>query len=274
MPGADARTPARLRLLDAAAGVAWWKGDLPGADRFYEQQVDLARSLDDPGALALALFNRSHTLRGGQGSPESAALRAEASRLFEQVGDARGAARVRWVAANLLISVDAAAAIREYEELTRLYLELDDVYYAAMAASSMSWSLHELGDLDRAVDYGYLSFRLASRNDDVSAAMVALREVEIHFHRLGYVREAAIIDGAFDALSSRYGMTTPPVFTENVMRRWSGSAALRDALGSELYDELRQAGSGMTIDDLSELIETTFATRQLERAESAPASSS
>ena len=34
MPGADARTPARLALLDGAGGVAWWMGDIAAADRF------------------------------------------------------------------------------------------------------------------------------------------------------------------------------------------------------------------------------------------------
>jgi hypothetical protein len=270
MPGADAVTPARLGVLDAAGGVAWWTGDVQMADRLYEQQVAGARSLEDPRALALALFNRSHTLASGQGSPESAALRAEAARLFEQVGDARGAARVRWVTANLLISIDAAAAAREFEELLPTYIELDDVYYAAMAAASLSWALNETGDLDRALEYAFVSFRLTSRNDDISAATLALREVEIHFQLLGHMREAAILDGAFDALSSRYGFTPPPVFKEYVQRRWPGAAALRDALGSDAFDELHRAGGGMTLDDLTELIETTFAARQAGQSASLP----
>jgi hypothetical protein len=262
MPGSEADTPARLAFLDAAGGVAWWMGDIPGADRAYEQQVEAARRLGEPRALALALFNRSHTLAAGQGSPESAALRAEASRLFEQVGDDRGVARVRWFSANLLIAVDAAAAAREFDALLRTYLELDDIYYAAMAAGSLSWSLNETGDFDRALEYAFLSFRLASQNGDVSAATLALREVQIHFHELGYVREAAIFDGAFEALSSRYGITMPPVFTDNVERRWPGSASIRGALEGGEYDELRRAGAAMTLGDLTELIETTFAARQ------------
>jgi predicted ATPase/class 3 adenylate cyclase len=273
MPGADAVTPARLGLLDAAGGVAWWLGDVRSADRFYEQQVAGARALDDPGALALALFNRSHTLASGQGSEESAALRAEASQLFEKAGDARGAARVRWVSANLLISVDAVAASREFEELLRVYLELDDIYYAAMASGSLSWSLNETGDFDRALEYALVSFRLASRNDDVSAASLALREVEIHFHLLGHVREAAILDGAFDALTSRHGITTPPVFTENVLRRWPGVAALRGALGNQQFDALHVLGAGMTLEELSELTETTFAARQAGHRAPAPSRS-
>jgi predicted ATPase/class 3 adenylate cyclase len=227
LPGADAPSTERLGLLDAAGGVAWWQGDIPRADRMYEQQVDEARALGEPGALGLALFNRSHTLAGGQGSPESAALRAEASRLFDEVGNARGAARLRWIDANLLMLRDPAAATRELEALLPVYRELGDVYYFAMAAGSLSWSLLETGDLDRSFEFSILSFRQATQGGDVAAATVALRQVEIHLHLLGHLREAAILDGAFDAISNRYGITTPPVFAENVLRRWPGSAELR-----------------------------------------------
>ena len=262
MPGADAPTPARLGLLDAAGGVAWWQGDLPRADRMYEQQVADARGLGEPGALALALFNRSHTLASGQGSPESVALRAEASSLFEQVGNARGAARARWVNANLLMLRDPAAAAGELEDLLQVYRELDDVYYLAMAAGSLSWSLLETGDFDRSLDYALLSFQVATQGGDLAAAMVAVRQVEILFHLLGHLREAAVFDGAADMLSSRYGITTPPVFTENVLRRWPGPTQLRDAIGTDEFESLRRVGAGMSIDELVALIDTTFAARQ------------
>jgi predicted ATPase len=265
MPAAGKPSPARLGLLDAAGGVAWWMGDIRLADRYYEQQVADARRLDDPRALALALFNRSHTVASGQASAESTAMRTEASQLFERVGDARGAARVRWVSANLLISADAVAAARELEDLLRVYLELDDVYYAAMAAGSLSWSLTEMGDPDRALEYALVSFRLASGNDDISAATIALRDVQVHFHLLGHVREAATLDGAFDALTSRHGIGTPPVFTENVLGRWPGAEALRDALGDQQFEELHHLGAGMTLDEIAELTESTFATRQAGR---------
>lgn len=253
---------ARLGLLDAAGGVAWWQGDVARADRMYEQQVADARGLGDPGALALALFNRSHTLAAGQGSPESVALRAEASTLFEQAGDARGAARVRWVNANLLMLRDAAAAANELAELLRVYQELDDVYYLAMAAGSLSWSLLETGDLERSLEYALLAFREATQGGDVAAAMVAVRQLEIHLHLLGHVREAAILDGAADMLSNRYGVTTPPVFAENVLRRWPGSAELRDALEPADFDRLHRVGAGLSLDELANTIEATFAARR------------
>ena len=262
MPGADAASWARLGLLDAAGGVAWWQGDIPRADRMYELQVEEARGLGDPRALALALFNRSHTVSAGQDSPESAAMRAEASTLFEQVGDARGAARVRWIDANLLMLRDAAAAASELAELLRVYQELDDVYYLAMAAGSLSWSLLETGELDRSLEYALLSFRVATQGGDVAAAMVAVRQLEIHLHLLGHLREAAILDGVADMLSNRYGVTTPPVFAENVLRRWPGSAELREALEPAEFDRLHRVGAGLSLDELGDMIEATFAARQ------------
>jgi predicted ATPase/class 3 adenylate cyclase len=274
MPGADVPSLARVGLLDAAGGVAWWQGDIPRADRMYEQQVADARTLGDPGALALSLFNRSHTMGSGQGSPESTALRAEARALFEQVGDARGAARARWVNANLLMLRDAAAAAGELEELIEVYQQLHDVYYLAMAAGSLSWSLLETGDLDRSLEYALMSFRVATQGGDLAAAMVAVRQVEILLHLLGHVREAAIFDGAADMLSNRYGITTPPVFTENVLRRWPGPAQLRDALGTDEFEALRRIGAGMSLDELSELIEATFAARHARQSAPAPSAPS
>ncbi len=262
MEGADARTLARLGMLDAAGGIAWWMGDIREADRIYEQQVADARALRDPHALALALFNRSHSLAAGQDSPDSTALREEATRLYEQIGNARGAARVRWISANLLMPVDAAAATKELEGLLRIYAELDDDFYTAMAAGSLSWSLLETGDFDRSLEYGLMSFRLGRRSDDVAAATIALRDVEVHFLLLGHVREAAILDGGFDALCSRYGISTPPAFTAQARRLWSGPEAIRDALGSEAFEALHRVGEEMTLDELADLIEATFAARE------------
>ena len=273
MPNADQPSQARIKLLDAGGGVAWWMGDIREADRLYEQQVADARAVGDPRALAWALYNWSHTLTPGQDSPESKALRAEASRLFEEVGDRRGAARVRWIAANLLMPVDPAAATKELEQLLPAYLELDDIFYVAMAAGSLSWSLLDTGDFDRSLEYGLLTFRMARESADVGSAIIALRDVEVHFHVMGHLREAAVLDGAFDALRSRYGVTTPPAFTQHMDRLWPGPEAAREALGAAEFETLRQEGAAMTLDELSVLIETTFAARQAGQPAPAPTGS-
>jgi hypothetical protein len=197
-------------------------------------------------------------------------LRAEASKLFEEAGDRRGAARVRWISANLLMPVDPVAATKELEELLPLYLELDDIFYVAMAAGSLSWSLLDTGELDRSLEYALTTFRMAREGGDVGAATIAIRDVEVHFHLMGHLREAAILDGAFEALCSRYGITTPPAFTQHMQRLWAGPGATRDALGADEFDALMRLGAGMSFDELVDLIETTFAARQA--GQSAPTS--
>src|SRR5262245_15673586 len=186
MPGADEPSPARLSLLDAGGGVAWWTGDIDEADRMYQQQVADARVIGDQRALGWALFNLSHTLTPGQDSAESSALRAEATTLFEAVDDRRGAARIRWIAANLMMPVDPTAATKELEALLPLYIELDDHFYVAMAAGSLSWSLLDTGELDRSLEYGLVTFRMAREGGDIGAATIALRDVEVHFHLMGH----------------------------------------------------------------------------------------
>ena len=157
---------------------------------------------------------------------------------------------------------DPAAAAGELEELIQVYQELGDVYYLAMAAGSLSWSLLETGDLDRSLEYALLSFQVATQGGDLAAATVAVRQVEILFHLLGHLREAAMFDGAADMLSNRYGITTPPIFTENVLRRWPGSAQLRDTLGPGEFETLRRKGAELSLGELVALIDTTFAARQ------------
>jgi predicted ATPase len=199
IPGASAPTRARLRALDAAGGVAWWQGDVAAADASYIEQVRLARHIGDPRELALALSNLSHTRLVEGAADDGAALRAEAIRLFEETGDARGAARVEWIAANQLMQSDPAASRTTLEHLLRRFVGLGDDFYVAMAAGSLSWALVSLGEYDGALDLAAQSLRLAIEMDDVGAGTVEIHEVEVLFALVGRVREAAILDGAFDA---------------------------------------------------------------------------
>ena len=101
----------RLGLLDAAGGVAWWRGDI--ADR-----RPLLRGAGRPGAPHSASRGRSRTrcstsaTRGSSAATRPPAKRSAPRRsaCTRQIGDARGAARVGWIAANVLTVTDPAAA--------------------------------------------------------------------------------------------------------------------------------------------------------------------
>jgi predicted ATPase/class 3 adenylate cyclase len=271
MPGIDARTPARLALLDGAGGIAWWRGNIAAADAFYEEQVELARSLGDPRGLAKALFNLSHTRVVGSDPAASEAIRAEAIHWYEEIGDARGAARVGWIAANVLTMTDPAAATTLLEGLLARYVELDDTFYVAMASGTLSWALFATGRYEEALEHAFRSFQLSAAGRDIGGATFGIREMQIVFHLLGALRPAAILEGAFEFLSNRYGIIAPPAFSEFTRRIWPGSEALSNELGAETYEALRGAGAAMTLDEIAALIEETVGEiRQARPAVSTP----
>ena len=272
MPGADARTPARLALLDAAGGTAWWIGDIAAADRFYEEQVDLARSLGDRRGLANALFNLSHTRVVGSDPASSEAIRAEAIQVYEEIGDARGAARVNWIAANVLTVTDPAAATSDAGgpvgtvcRARRRVLRRDGERDAFLeprqrpASTRRRWTTR----------CGRSSLALEAK--DIGATTIGVRLVQIVFHLLGAFRSAAILEGAFEYLTNRYGISTPPAFSAHARRMWPGPEAIREELGAETYDALRGVGAAMTLDEVAALIEESVSEiRQARPAVSAP----
>ena len=51
-------------------------------------------------------------------------------------------------------------------------------------------------EFDRSrLEFGLTAFRMARQGDDIGAATIALRDVEIHIHLVTHMREAAILDG-------------------------------------------------------------------------------
>ena len=99
------------------------------------------------------------------------------------------------------------------------YAELDDAFYAAMAAARCPGVSIETGEYEAAFEYGLgrstwpWRHRHRGRNDRTPRG-------RIPFLLLGPLRPAAILEGAFDALCGRYGISTPPAFTPQARRLW------------------------------------------------------
>ena len=72
---------------------------------------------------------------------------------------------------------------------------------------------------------------------------------------LGHPRPAAILEGAFEAFSNRYGISPPPAFSSHAQRLWRGPQALREELGEAEFDALREAGAQMSVDEVGDVIE-------------------
>ena len=69
MPGAGEPTPICLAAVAAGGNIAYWQADSVAARRRYEEQADLARRLDDPVAVADAVFNLGHIVFVEGGDP-------------------------------------------------------------------------------------------------------------------------------------------------------------------------------------------------------------
>ena len=247
---------ARLGLLDAAGGLAWWMGETTTADGFYQEQVDLARQLGDPRALANALFNLSHSRVVSDDPAAAQAIRTEAISRFEEIGDPRGAARVDWIECKRAHGQRPCGRYRSARETSCSGISSSTTRsMSRWPAAPWRGPCSGPGGTNDGLEHAVRSFQIAADGRDIGAAAFGIREVEIVLQRLGRPRPAAILEGAFEALCSRYGISTPPAFSEHARRLWPGPEILREELGDAEFDALSEAGARMSVDEISQVIE-------------------
>ena len=176
MPGADAPTPGAVGVLDAAGGVAWWMGDIRTADRFYAEQVEVARGLGEPRALANALFNLA--TRGSSATIPARARRSGPRRSASSRRSAMRAARHASAGSPQTCSSmrDPAAAARQLEGLLapvcrarRRLLRRDGERNAVVGHDRDGRSTR------LRFEHAFRSFELAAEARDIGAATIAIR---------------------------------------------------------------------------------------------------
>lgn len=256
MPGTDQPTPARVRALAAAGGIAYWRSDAVATRRWYEAQLDLALRIGDASGTADAYFNvASAQFVDGEGE-RSLASANEARRLFRELGDEVGVNRVDWGLNNITIVHDGphAAAPKLHAILDRA-IALDDAPYVAMAAGSLAWAAYMTGDVATAGPWtiramvGYYGFR------DVASSTVSLPIGALLALELGRPGDAATILGAFEALSLRYGVR-PPLALAVLIKAADPAERVRAALRPDALEEALARGARMSLGDVMDLVGT------------------
>jgi predicted ATPase/class 3 adenylate cyclase len=97
LPVSPAEREYRASAVEAAAGIAYWQGDVDAALRWYSDALDLARESGDPSTIANALYNVSFPLAQDPDGLEAAkSAAAEALTLYSELGDDEGVGRVLW----------------------------------------------------------------------------------------------------------------------------------------------------------------------------------
>jgi hypothetical protein len=261
MPGADAATPWRMRALDAAGGIAWWSGDVPGADRHYAAMYDIARELDDVRGLADARFNLLHTRILSASRDELDAMRSAAIAGYEELGDAQSAARARWSEGYALMLDERFADARGVVNAGyRAFVELEDDFYIPLAASALAAFSLKDGDLGGAMRALVQALLAQHAMGDIASVTLAFRMAAIGWQLLGEPSAAVTVFGAFEGHCRRYGVR-PPLNPESWLGIDHGIDKVIAAIPPGATQEDAERGAGMTTDEAVEFVTELAASR-------------
>jgi predicted ATPase len=275
LPDADRPSATRIWALSAAGGLAWWAADIKTAEGYYVAQLDLARAFADKSAIADAMFNLAwprFAMDAETGAEAAEELLDKASRLYTALEDERALARVDTVRGYLLLS---RLRIDDAKELLlktfARHEQLEDDFYADIAADSLSAALLASGETDAALRWQLRSLRSYLEMGNVTAVTAGLPGVFPVLAQAGLVAEAATVDSAYGALCERYGVRAPVrpdfyVMTETARER------MRDALSHEVHSQARLRGSAMSLEDVVDFIFECVEGRRGAEAEVGPAS--
>ncbi len=129
----------RLEALDAAGGLAYWRGDYEMARTYYGEALEAHRAQGDPRAIAESLYNLSFPYTFELDTTKGRELIEEALKLFEQAGDTTGVARARWALSNIHYTSG------RMEEARALALQALETFEAIGDSFMTGWSTYTVG---------------------------------------------------------------------------------------------------------------------------------
>lgn len=254
MPGADAPTVARLAALSAAGGIAYWQARREDSFRHYREELELARQLGDVAAEADAIWNLSFERFIADDLGTSKDMLQTAKRLFEQVGDERGAARVEWSMVTVA-SGDHPSTIGlpTLEALQEKFERLGDSWYAFQNYMSMAWVHFMAGDISLASQWYIRALTGSISLRDVTGTTIAIPVAALLVLEAGRPEDAARLLGASDHLTELYGVKAPLGLRELVGIS-DPQGRVVETLGEERYQAAFDEGRQMTIEQTVALI--------------------
>jgi predicted ATPase/class 3 adenylate cyclase len=132
----------RYTALEAAGGIAYWQGEQDAANVFYEEALDLARAAGDKKVLANALYNAAFPdIVLGAPPDRSKAQLDESLRLYGELGDDAGRAKVLWGSADWHYLKEP----RNWQGAIDQLLEAQPIFEREGDHFSLAWCLYTLG---------------------------------------------------------------------------------------------------------------------------------
>jgi predicted ATPase/class 3 adenylate cyclase len=228
MPGAADHGGRYAAALEAAAGLAYWRGDVPSTRAHYAGALAIWRTLGNESEIANACYNLSFA--GWMGDPLNADAAAvvglldEAAAIYRRLGDKPGLAKSLWAAGDVQAYIEKnldRARATSYQALALFREAGTDLF-------GLGWNLHQVG-----------SFNVTARN--LEAARRELEEGLAIFAKAGDVTGLVVFIGDFARLSAASGDLLRGV------RLASAAAAMQRKSGANLakvVDELEGTVDG------------------------------
>jgi predicted ATPase/class 3 adenylate cyclase len=247
--GADVPSRARMRALEAAGSLFYDSGDNDRADSLYREQLEVARKIGDQQGATDALFNLAFTEDWQGRHAEALARVEELVASYRELGDERSLARTEVLRASILFVDNENDARRILEAAHARFRALDDLLYEAMAASMIGGAYLKQGH-SRAAARWFVEMLVVVREIGDMPRVAMLLPIEaVAALELGRPEAAAVILGAFDALSRRYGVQQPAGL-EQALAFMDPRKRVKSALDQAAYKAAFRQGQEMTLEQV------------------------
>jgi predicted ATPase len=238
-PAGQGRTPARVKALNGAGGLAYWQNDFPTAEGFYTEQLEVSQELGDKAAEAEAWYNLGY-LAAIPGEHAVAIERYEhALTLWRELGDALGlASGLAGLGLVLYLKRDWQAAMTASREALVQAERLGDRYRASSVLGVIGRSAMEMGDFALARSSGLAALDIFADSGDPTGTGLQLDDLGDLAMREGDPARALLFGGSAAALRTRIAGGAPTALT----RHGDYIADARAALGPEAADAAWREG--------------------------------
>jgi tetratricopeptide (TPR) repeat protein len=203
-----------MRALEASAGIAYWRGDIPTAQDGYTKAVAIALEHGGDAEQANAEYNLSFVYGiPGSDLPRALDLLRSARQKMARLGDRAGVARAAWGLATFLQFGRRGQVDPSRLEEARLAVEEAlAVHRAGTNRFDLGWSLHLAGMIDvkrgefaRALAKFREAAQIFTQDNDVSGlVIIASNCAELAGYQGDLVRQATLV-GFATALAERSG---------------------------------------------------------------------
>ena len=204
----------RMSALEAAAGIAYWRGDMPTATDGYTKAAEIARAHGDDAAQANAEYNLSFVYGiPGLDLPRAVGLLRSAREKWNRAGDRGGVARAAWGLATFLqLGRRGEIEPSRLEEARVAAAEALAVHRAGTNRFELAWSLHLVGMIDvksgrfpdAAAAFSEAAQIFTADNDLSGLVIIASNSAELAAAQ-GHLERQAVLVGFADALAERAG---------------------------------------------------------------------